>query len=178
VKSSTLTLSNIAPFDEGLYDVVVTGRAGTVTSRRAQLKVDQSRLINLSARANVGAGENALFAGFVLANDNGPATSANWTVLARAAGPALKSLGVNNYLGNPSIDLYQVVNGQQVLQANNDNWSSHPGPCNRFMPNSPPQWGPSILRPTHSMPASFARISTQFQHDASGLLRGRSRRSR
>ena len=27
---------------------------------------------------------------------------------------------------NPTLDLYQVVNGQQVLQANNDNWGSQP----------------------------------------------------
>ena len=125
-KLSTLSLFNVAPIDGGRYDVVVTGRAGSVTSRAAQLTLRQSRLINLSARAHVGTGENALFAGFVLANDNAPATAANWTVLARAAGPALQPLGVNQYLGNPSIDLFQVINGQPVLQANNDNWGTHP----------------------------------------------------
>ncbi|MEO6003608.1 MAG: hypothetical protein ABIZ04_05690 [Opitutus sp.] len=125
-RSASIYLGNLSPFDEGLYDVVITGRAGSVTSRQARLTLRQSRLINLSARANVGTGENALFAGFVLANDNGPVTAANWTVLARAAGPALKSLGVTQFLANPIVDLYQVVNGQQVLQANNDNWSDLP----------------------------------------------------
>lgn len=70
------------------------------------------RLVNLSARTQVGTGANILIAGFTL----GGATSK--TVLIRAVGPGLAPFGVTGLLVDPKLDLY----ASSVLIATNDNW--------------------------------------------------------
>lgn len=127
-RSPVLVVDNVAPADNGAYSVVVSGPGGSVTSRAAHLIVNHSRLMNVSARANVGTGENALFVGFVLANDRAPASGASWTLLVRGVGPGLSDKGVTNFLGNPVVDLFQRVGGQQVLQANNNDWDTYVEP--------------------------------------------------
>jgi hypothetical protein len=127
-KTATLTIDNVAPVDDGDYTVVVSGRAGSVTSRAARLTVNHSRLVNLSARARIGTGEDALFVGFVLANDNAPATAANATLLVRGIGPGLSDKGIANYLSDPTLNLFQRLDGQQVLQSVNNDWGDNTGP--------------------------------------------------
>jgi hypothetical protein len=127
-KAPTLTLDNVAPVDDGDYTVVVTGRAGSVTSRAARLTVNHSRLVNLSARARIGTGEDALFVGFVLANDNAPASRANATLLVRGIGPGLADKGIANFLSDPTLNLFQRLDGQQVLQSVNNDWGDNTGP--------------------------------------------------
>ena len=83
-----------------------------------------SRLVNVSTRAKVGAGENALFAGFVLAG-NGPRT-----VLIRAIGPTLGAFGVSNVLNDPRLDVFQT--GSTVAMASNDNWGGTAALSNAF----------------------------------------------
>jgi len=73
-----------------------------------------ARLINVSARMNVTAGEGTLIAGFVIAGDMPK------TVLIRAIGPTLSAFGVNNVLPDPTLALYS---GSSVI-ATNDNWGS------------------------------------------------------
>jgi sugar lactone lactonase YvrE len=58
------------------------------------------RLVNISARTQVGTGANVLIAGFVV----GGASSK--TVLIRASGPALTPFGVNGVLPDPELKLY------------------------------------------------------------------------
>jgi Immunoglobulin domain len=58
------------------------------------------RLINISARVQVGTGANILFAGFVIGG------STSKTVLIRASGPALIPLGVTGTLPDPELQLY------------------------------------------------------------------------
>jgi len=70
------------------------------------------RLVNVSARTDVGTGANVLIAGFVIA---GPAAK---TVLVRGIGPALAGFAVNNALGDPQLALFR----DGVLVATNDNW--------------------------------------------------------
>lgn len=71
------------------------------------------RLINVSARAQVGAGDNLLIAGFVV----GGLTPR--TVLIRALGPQLAQSHVSGVLADPKIAVYS--NGSKA--AENDNWS-------------------------------------------------------
>ena len=75
-----------------------------------------SRLINVSARMNVSAGEGTLIAGLVIAG-NAPKT-----VLIRGVGPALALFGVSGVLADPQIS---VVSGTTQL-ASNDNWETGP----------------------------------------------------
>ncbi len=76
-----------------------------------------ARLINLSARMNVTAGEGTLIAGFVIAG-NAPET-----LLIRGVGPTLAALGVTGVLADPQI---AVFSGRSQITGN-DNWGSGPG---------------------------------------------------
>jgi len=68
-----------------------------------------SRLGDISARAYVGTGGNVLIAGFVIGGSTAK------TVLIRASGPALTSLGVTGALPDPQLQLY---NGGAVINSN------------------------------------------------------------
>jgi probable HAF family extracellular repeat protein len=70
------------------------------------------RLASVSARTQVGVGDNVLIAGFVI----GGATAK--TVLVRATGPALAVFGVGGTLADPQLSLYAGI----TLVASNDNW--------------------------------------------------------
>ncbi|HEY1106976.1 MAG TPA: hypothetical protein VGE76_00040, partial [Opitutaceae bacterium] len=72
-----------------------------------------SKLINLSARASVGAADSALIAGFSI---NGAGTK---RLLVRAIGPRLVDFGVTGTLSDPRLDIY---NSAGTLVASNDNW--------------------------------------------------------
>ncbi len=75
------------------------------------------RLVNLSARANAGAGSNVLVAGFVISG----ATSK--TILVRGAGPALAAYGVPGVLADPRLMLYRSNgDGTSSLIATNTGW--------------------------------------------------------
>ncbi len=70
------------------------------------------RLVNLSARAEVGTGEQALIAGFTI-RGNLPRR-----ILVRAVGPGLGAFGVAGVLADPKLELMR--DGASV--AANDNW--------------------------------------------------------
>jgi hypothetical protein len=70
------------------------------------------RLVNISARVQVGTGGNILIAGFVI----GGATSK--TVLVRASGPALTAFGVPGTLSDPQLQLFSATK----LIASNAGW--------------------------------------------------------
>lgn len=74
-----------------------------------------ARLINLSARNEVGLDSNALFVGFVVAG-----TGAK-TVLIRGVGPALAQFGVGGVLADPRLTVYD---SQSRALLSNDDWSS------------------------------------------------------
>jgi hypothetical protein len=67
------------------------------------------RLVNISARVQVGTGGGQLIAGFVI----GGTTSK--TVLIRASGPALTPLGVSSVLPDPQLQLYSVGSSNTLL---------------------------------------------------------------
>jgi hypothetical protein len=74
------------------------------------------RLTNVSARAQVGTGNNVLIAGFVVQG------STPVKLLIRAVGPTLTKYGVSGVLADPKLDVYQSVNGSSVWMTGNDNW--------------------------------------------------------
>jgi hypothetical protein len=78
------------------------------------------RIINVSARAQVGTGGGILIAGFVI----GGTTSK--TVLIRGSGPALGSFGVTGALPDPSLQVYRSnSDGSSNLLASNLGWGGN-----------------------------------------------------
>jgi hypothetical protein len=72
------------------------------------------RLVNVSARNQVGTGDNILIFGFFI---DGTGTK---TVLVRAVGPRLADLGVAGVLVDPRFDVFRA--GTAAAVASNDNW--------------------------------------------------------
>ena len=104
----------------GAYTVQVTTTAAQPGVGLAELyELDApGRSINLSTRARVGAGSGALFGGFVV---QGAATK---RVLVRATGPALAAFGINGFLREPVLTVY---NAKQVAVATNEGWDAAGG---------------------------------------------------
>jgi glycogen operon protein len=70
------------------------------------------RLVNISARVQVGSGGNILIAGFVIGGSTAE------TILVRASGPALAAFGVAGPLSDPQLKLYSG----STLLGSNDGW--------------------------------------------------------
>jgi uncharacterized repeat protein (TIGR03806 family) len=83
-----------------------------------------SRIVNLAARAPVGAGANALIAGFVVA------PGANKTVLIRGIGPALAAAPFNvaGTLADPLLTVFGPDSTTRIA-ATNDNWLTSDAPA-------------------------------------------------
>jgi glycine cleavage system regulatory protein len=103
---------------EGAYTAQVAGESGDTGVALAEVydatpagsyTPASPRIVNISARVQVGTGGNILIAGFAI----GGATSK--TVLIRASGPALNEFGVTGTLPDPQLQLFS---GTTVLQSN------------------------------------------------------------
>jgi hypothetical protein len=101
----------------GGYTAQIAGESGDTGVALAEVYDDTAaytaaspRIINISARVQVGTGGNILIAGFAI----GGATAK--TVLIRASGPALVPFGVPGTLPDPQLQLYS---GSTVLDSNN-----------------------------------------------------------
>lgn len=77
------------------------------------------RLVNISTRGQVEAGDRALIAGFVVTGN------ARKRVLLRAVGPALAGFGVSGALSDPQLQVYDA--GHATI-ASNDDWSDAADP--------------------------------------------------
>ncbi len=74
------------------------------------------RLINLSARTQVGRGADILIAGFTVGG------SGSKTLLIRAVGPTLGVFGVTGALANPRLDIF--ASGAGTALSSNDDWGA------------------------------------------------------
>jgi hypothetical protein len=119
----TLLLNN-AGTTAGTYTCVATNAAGTATSIPATVSLsatfDPGRLINLSARAEVGTGGNIIFGGFAIS----AGTPGMQPVLIRASGPAiaLPPFNVPGTLPDPQLQLF---NSSPALLYTNDGWAGN-----------------------------------------------------
>jgi arabinogalactan endo-1,4-beta-galactosidase len=109
----------------GPYTVQVAGQGGDTGIALAEVydatpagtyTLATPRLVNLSARVQVGTGGNILIAGFAI----GGTTST--TVLLRASGPALSTFSVTGVLPDPKLQLFS---GSTVI-ASNEGWGGNP----------------------------------------------------
>ena len=108
----------LATLRPGTYTAIQTGAGGGTGAGLIEVyDVDPlaaSRLINISTRGLVQAGNNVLIAGCSLAGGSG-----SNEIVIRALGPSLVPLGVNNALPDPVVTLYD--SNANAITAN-DNW--------------------------------------------------------
>lgn len=115
--SPILALEEVLVSDRGAYYAVVRSSTGAVASGSAVVDVTAdgtSRLANISTRAQIGTGGEALIAGFAIA---GPDEA---TILARVVGPTLAELGVDRAAADPRLTV--VRSGAAI--ASSDDWGT------------------------------------------------------
>jgi hypothetical protein len=113
----------------GAYTAQVTGSSGDTGVALAEVydatpegtyTTATPRLINISARVEVGTGSNILIAGFEIGGDTSK------TVLIRGSGPALAEFGLTDFLPDPQLTLFQSLNGTNIQLATNSGWGGDP----------------------------------------------------
>ena len=121
--SATYVLTGASANNDGAYSCLVTNAAGSVMSVPSQVNVVLSgtpgRFADISSRAPVGVGADAMIAGFVV---GGPPAAGNEDLLIRVAGPALAPLGVAGVLADPSVEL----DGNAGVYDSNQGWDGNP----------------------------------------------------
>ena len=107
----------------GPYTAVVRGKNdGTGVALVEVFDLDPaatSKVKNISTRGFVDTGNNVMIAGVIV----GPAEATNGDFLVRAIGPSLSNFGIQNSLGDPTLELRD---GSGTLIASNDNWKTRP----------------------------------------------------
>jgi len=113
----------VATLDPGLYTVTLSGNSGATGIAVVEVfDLDPgitSQLANVSTRGFVGTDPDAMIGGTII----GPNGAADATVVVRAIGPSLASVGVTNALADPTLELHDA-NGDII--AFNDNWQDDP----------------------------------------------------
>ncbi|MBS0663476.1 MAG: PQQ-binding-like beta-propeller repeat protein, partial [Verrucomicrobia bacterium] len=112
----TALLVSLAP---GVYSAQIKGNSGDTGIALAEIydadgTVAVGKLVNVSARAQVGTGDGILIAGFVISG------TLNKTVLIRGIGPALANYGVTGSLPDPRLELY--ASGSTTPMNSNTGW--------------------------------------------------------
>jgi uncharacterized protein (DUF1800 family) len=99
----------------GAYTAIVSGLNNTTGIALVEVfEIDgTSRLMNISTRAQVGAGAAVMISGLIV----GPGSTRH--ILLRALGPTLKNFSINDALPDPKIT---VFDGSGKAIASNDNW--------------------------------------------------------
>jgi hypothetical protein len=114
---NTFEAAIVRTLDPGNYTAILRGKGDTIGVGLVDgydLNQDpNSKLGNISTRGFVGAGDDALIAGFI----SGP----NTRVVVRAIGPSLTNLGINGALPNPTLE---VVDANGALVRANDDWKT------------------------------------------------------
>jgi YVTN family beta-propeller protein len=121
--SGSLDSALLTTLDGGSYTTQTVGRGGARGIALVEIydanTAAEARLTNVSARTQVGTGEDILIAGFTIAG------TAKRTVLIRAVGPGLTSFGVGGALRDPQAQLYR--SGVSAPIAVNDDWDGPNG---------------------------------------------------
>jgi glucose/arabinose dehydrogenase len=115
----------------GTYTAIIRGQGNATGVGLVEVyDVDQasaSRLGNISGRASIQTGNNALFAGFIVGNNIGAAN-----LVVRGLGPSLAQSGITNPLLDPTLELHDN-NG--TLLIGNDNWQDDGSQAARISAN-------------------------------------------
>jgi hypothetical protein len=108
------------PLPSGGYSAQVNGANNStgvalIEAYEADTGTPSARFVSLSARNQVGTGDNILIVGFVVAG-NTPKQ-----LLIRGVGPTLTTYGVSGVLADPKLELYSVTTVTTKIYEN-DNW--------------------------------------------------------
>jgi hypothetical protein len=125
LRPESLDAALVRVMNGGSYTAQVTGLSGSGIALAEIYDTSPgagARLVNVSARAQVGTGNSILIAGFNVSG-NVPRR-----ILLRGVGPSLSPFGVRGALVNPRLDLYR---GDVLLQANDD-WGGAATMTNAF----------------------------------------------
>jgi hypothetical protein len=111
-----------ATLSSASYTAIVSGKNNTsgvgLVEAYDLSQATDSKLSNISTRAFVETGDNAVIAGFILGGNNGADR-----IVARGIGPSLTSSGVADVLADPTLELRD---GDGVLLASNNDWQDDP----------------------------------------------------
>jgi len=111
----------VATLAPGPYTAIVKGNgntSGVALVEVYDLNQPVGKLANISTRAFVGTGDNAVIAGFILGNGEGSSR-----IVVRGLGPSLTAAGVPNVLANPTLELR---NPDGTLVFTNNDWQDNP----------------------------------------------------
>ena len=100
--SSNYIIPSVDSKNIGSYTVSVTNSAGTVTSNAATVSLASGTLVNLSDLGIINSSNTSYTTGFVI-------SQGNETVLIRAVGPVLSTLGVTGVLTQPQLQLFDSL---------------------------------------------------------------------
>ena len=108
----------VATLPPGAYTATVSGTNGSTGMGLVEVydldPAGDAWLVNISTRGLVRPGDDVVIGGFIIAGDAGQAS-----VLLRAIGPSLATVGIANALANPTLELRD---SDGVLLQYNDNW--------------------------------------------------------
>jgi hypothetical protein len=113
----------IVTLPAGAYTVQVSnmfGESGVALAEIYEVAFSDTRLINISTRAQVGTGSDIVIPGFVISG------SGNEQLLVRADGPSLASFGVTGVLSQPSLTVTAQADGSTI--GSNTGWGSNADP--------------------------------------------------
>lgn len=117
--SNNLESAIVANLDPGSYTAILAGKNNTTGVGLVEVyDLDQSagsKLANISTRGFVDTGDNVMIGGFIA----GPTDTGATNVLIRAIGPSLASVGIQDALLDPTLELHD---GSGATIATNDNW--------------------------------------------------------
>jgi hypothetical protein len=125
LRADSLDAAVVRLINGGSYTAQVTGATSTgiaLAEIYDTAPATGARLVNVSARAQVGTGSGILIAGFTVSG-NVPKQ-----ILIRGIGPTLAQFNVGGVLANPRLDLYR---GTTLLQGNDD-WGGTAALANAF----------------------------------------------
>jgi hypothetical protein len=116
---------------------------------KVQVAARPQQLLNIATRALVQSDPNVLIGGFIVTG------SAQKTVVIRALGPSLGSVGVANVLPDPVLELH---NSTGQLLASNDDWQQAANASDVPVSLRPQQSNESVLLTTLAPGASYTAI--------------------
>ncbi len=147
--TSTLFISRgVAQGDTGVYHCVATNGAGSASSNAVAINVvgglPAGHLVNISARAFVGAGANTMISGFVTSG------SGSMQLILRGIGPGLSSFGVSGTLVDPVLWLYDSANPANLITEEDSGWEEPP--------SAPVGLWAGIADPSDATAADFTQV--------------------
>lgn len=161
---SDMEAALIATLPTGHFTAVLRDTAGSTGIGLVEIydldPAGNSQLLNLAARAYVGAGDDVLIGGLIV-------QSVSMTLLLRALGPELAAHGVTGELGDPALELHDF-NG--AILASNDDWSDAPNSSEIFATGLAPIDGRESAVLAMLGPGTYTAIVRGLDGPGVGLL--------